>query len=1016
MSPTHHYPFGVQRWTQYWVVSVLLLLGLMASARAQNANVPTANQSISNIATATYRDADSQVLSVQSNSTSTVVLQVGAYTLTPSASSVTKAGNRDSTVYFPHTLTNTGNGRDTFNISVTTAALADFARVAVFLDDGRGLPSSTTPLCALPTTSGSSPTCNFDQALDQGQSVAFVVAYTLPANADNTWNQKTGTVKAKPKDTTTSWFQSYSQYNSQSNTEAAESRSNVVKYSDQAIFSVTKTLSVPAFTQPGSGAAWPNITSGPRPAAGQLGAETTYTLTYQNKGAAAGTLYIRDAIPSGLTYKAGSAVLSCAPNTRLTDTSGGDNTICDSAGIEYEYDGTGKTIHLRIPGVAANTTGTLSFIVQANDTAGTTANNTVNIASYTPGDIGGGGANTCANLSACITNPGSLDTTPPGPGTFEVTAQRKVRLNAADTTPGTPASTGDTITTAKVVPGVPGRQVHVIENTGDNSDTFNLTVTNSTGANAFPAGTTFVWKFADANNQPTGLATDSNADSIPDTGVIAAGSSRTMILEITLPAGTPVASAKNYEATALAKSVNFTQANNAQDASLVKVTDVVGGLVDLIGKDYASSPADVGVGPGPNQTPDATTPTVAAGSAVHQILLSVLNNETSANSYAVTLSTNSAMNGGLPTGWSYKVSSTICSNPTDITNNTIGSVSAGTNQQFYVCVYSPSTSPTVNQPVYIRVTGTATPPPGQSNPTDTIYYQISVVAANAYSFILESRGDRAAEPGQSAIFTYNLINNGTNTCGVAPAALKLTISLSSAMITAGWSFSVFKDATTGNVGNLDAADTPVTMNVVSSGVWEATLAQGLAASQSLGFFVKLNVPAGAQKGTEESFSLKVADVNANGVTQTPPLGCGEQGFSNKAEVSSGVVALETYQIATTAACSGQTLPADSDAGWTKATKSVKPGHCIFYKVVATATSASPVTDLLISSQPSTYTTVVTTPSATCVGVNLETGVVAPVTSGTQVLCGAGAGGSNTTTNKLNSTGTVTLKYATSVNQ
>ncbi|MFM8623188.1 MAG: hypothetical protein ACKOCZ_01555, partial [Betaproteobacteria bacterium] len=85
-------------------------------------------------------------MTVQSNTVVTTVIQVGNYTLTPPSSApMTRFGDRGSTVYFPYSLRNTGNGPDVFNINVAELSTgSNFDRIAVFLDDGTGRPASTT--------------------------------------------------------------------------------------------------------------------------------------------------------------------------------------------------------------------------------------------------------------------------------------------------------------------------------------------------------------------------------------------------------------------------------------------------------------------------------------------------------------------------------------------------------------------------------------------------------------------------------------------------------------------------------------------------------------------------------------------------------------------------------------------------------------------------------------------------------------------------------------------------------
>ena len=70
-----------------------------------------------------------------------------------------KTSSIGSTVYYPHTLTNTGNGADTFALSLANVAGSAFSMtgLALYADNGSGQPtgSPTPPLCRtgeVPTT------------------------------------------------------------------------------------------------------------------------------------------------------------------------------------------------------------------------------------------------------------------------------------------------------------------------------------------------------------------------------------------------------------------------------------------------------------------------------------------------------------------------------------------------------------------------------------------------------------------------------------------------------------------------------------------------------------------------------------------------------------------------------------------------------------------------------------------------------------------------------------------------
>ncbi|MDH5264433.1 MAG: hypothetical protein OEX21_06770, partial [Betaproteobacteria bacterium] len=90
---------------------------LVASAPGSARAAPAAGTVIGNQATAEYRDAANTLRTATSNLVQTTVSQVKSFTLTASGSRTAAAGQ---TVYYPHTITNTGNGTDTYALNAPT--------------------------------------------------------------------------------------------------------------------------------------------------------------------------------------------------------------------------------------------------------------------------------------------------------------------------------------------------------------------------------------------------------------------------------------------------------------------------------------------------------------------------------------------------------------------------------------------------------------------------------------------------------------------------------------------------------------------------------------------------------------------------------------------------------------------------------------------------------------------------------------------------------------------------------
>src|SRR4051812_31753950 len=117
-----------------WLVSAVSALAVTLSIGSAGA-APPAGATIGNQASATYTD-DSQVTrTVTSNTVVTIVQQVASLTLSANG---TKTSNAGGQVAYPHTLINTGNGADTFNLA-TTANTGSFTFTSVqYFADANG--------------------------------------------------------------------------------------------------------------------------------------------------------------------------------------------------------------------------------------------------------------------------------------------------------------------------------------------------------------------------------------------------------------------------------------------------------------------------------------------------------------------------------------------------------------------------------------------------------------------------------------------------------------------------------------------------------------------------------------------------------------------------------------------------------------------------------------------------------------------------------------------------------------
>ncbi|MGE5097954.1 MAG: hypothetical protein ACM3SO_22650, partial [Betaproteobacteria bacterium] len=439
-----------------FVMSTMLTL-MSTSASA----APAAGTVIGNQATATYNDANGTARTTTSNLVQTTVSQVKSFTLTADGARTAAPGQ---TVYYPHTITNTGNGTDTYTLNAPTSttfanAGTGHSGMAYYIDaNGDGIPDSATPI----TSTG---------PLANGAIFRFVVAGTVPASAAN-GNTASMTISVSDTTPTTA-----------TNTDTTTVASSVI--------SVTKALSV---------------TSGPSPGAGQI----TVTLSYTNSGsAAASAVELRDTLPAGMTYVAGSGVWSGSA-TPLTDAAGGD-----PSGIAYDYNITAAgRVTAVITSVPAGFSGNLTFKVTVNS-------------GVAPGFIN--------NTAQYLTSTQTLSNT--NTASYQVLQTAGVVANGSTTV--STNGTGEPVTVASAGAGATITFTNVIWNMGNAADAFVISLS---GQASWPVGTTFTLLQSDGTTSLIANTTPSiptYGGSCPAGYVADAANQRcgyTVVLRVQLPA------------------------------------------------------------------------------------------------------------------------------------------------------------------------------------------------------------------------------------------------------------------------------------------------------------------------------------------------------------------------------------------------------------------------------------------------------------------------------------------------
>ncbi|MCY1207930.1 hypothetical protein D9M72_195410 [compost metagenome] len=957
-----------------WAGAAALTLSFLFGSSGALAAAPPANTIIGNQASATYLDPNGASQLATSNLVQTTVQQVGSFNLdtyTTVTTNVvnTKTGAAGTTVYAPHVLTNTGNGTDTFTLSVAAPASPNgFTKVEVFADaNADGVPDSTTALCSVVPGA----VCNVPaQTVAGGNGTfPFVVAYSIPSTASS------GTFTSPVAATITATAGTPALY-AAGNTQAADVDN--VNLTDQAAFNATKSLSVPSVAWSANGGTWPAASvSGPRSVAGcaatttAAGAPaagcvyTTYTLKFNNTGGAAGRFVMTDTLPAGFTYVPGSAVWSNAPGTALTDAPQGD-----VAGNAIDFTATGNTLAFVVASLPPNVTQTVSFVVMVNNTAAIGTSTTTNTAKYNPVTV---------PTTVTSDNPGTTGS-PTNPASYNVIGTFGIVLGSAsgspttslDTAVGNPNTTAaDTTTVASAAMGATVKFTQTVFNTGNATDVVNLTAALGT----FPAGTTFKFFAADG---VTPLI-DNNSDGIPDTGPVAANGSVQFVLAATLPSPGTLPTGPFSAIVTGTSTGDSTKTESTRDT----LNAMIGVLVDLTNTATGNGTAgntgngDVGTGPSPQPT---TTKTTAAGTGAIFTLF-VKNNDTVANTYSLAASQTNSFPGSLPAGWTVKF---VAAGGT-CTGAAITTVDVAANAQTPVdaCVTPPaSQTPVTGQLVYFQVRSTIVTSTG-AVAIDTKTDAVTVTQAVTYGATLTPNNNGQIAPGGSVVYAHTLTNTGTQSCA-GPYTVSAT--LPAADVTAGWTTALYIDVD--GDGQIGSGDTLVT----------GTIPGPLAANGTQKLLVKVFAPGGASAGAVDTAT----------VTVTFPAGatsCGTPSATDVTTVITGQMRLVKTQALDTN-CDGAEVPSSS------APLVAKPGECIVYRVVATNEGAAPVTNMSINDAVPAYTsfTGATQPPAAnqCTSTGVTGTALAYSSTATTVACGSAS-------NTVAPGGTATLLFSVKVN-
>ena len=920
---------------------------------------PPANSVIGNQATASFTDSTGAIRSATSNLVQTTVAQVNAFTLTASQTKTVAPGG---TVYFPHTITNTGNGPDTYSLlaadgtvnGVTSvlctqgtpaapqSATGGSCNVFIYPDaDGNGIPDSNVFLTG--TATGTAPTA----AVAANGTFKFVVAMQWPAGV--TAGTETLAVSATSLSSVAGSIPP---------TTPTLSNTDTINVTSLAVINVTKALSKSTGNR--STAACPaNPGTVAAPVAGCE--NLTVTLTYTNTGGATAGVTITDLLNSGATsglrYIPSSGRWSGCASTVLTDAGGAGAEAAPCANIAYDFGTTANTVSAVIANVTPGQSGTLTFEVNVASTAPTGTAGTTNTANY----VFTGG------LPADATTP-----KPTNPASYSVNSAAGVVANNKTTASTNVAGIVDNevlITNAPQGGSVWFR--NVIWNTGSDLDSYDIT----TFSSSFPAGTaiahysdTTAGTGVSGSTPPLGLGsplTDSTGNGVIDTGPIAAGGFKVVWTKVDLQPNTTV-DAPGFNLVLRATSKNdpalFDDTTDRLDNITERTVDLANGAAvgpAIVVGTGATVQAGVAAAPAA-----VTTNTDVAPGGKTRFNLTVLPSAadnydlTAWNTWGASGVSTSAFGTGASVGYSVAffpgacpaagvaISAASITNTGTITNTT-------TATPFCAEVSVPATATVATLDIFFR---TLSPATGKMTAPfaswDVKRDALTIKATSTVTITPDRTG--TTFPGGNVVYAHQV-------CNVGNSAATVAIASSNSNTAAGFTSATWVDAD--NSGTITPASAPPDTPLASG----ANIS--VPANTCISVLNNVFAPAGASNGV------------SNATTITASVGGAPVGSVNDTTtvvVSDVGLVKEQREVTCTGGGAG-TAVAGVNGPWTQSTMAGKvlPGACIQYRITATNSGSAGVTGLTLSDTTPNFTFF---NSVACAATGNTGSVAAPVTA------------------------------------
>lgn len=905
---------GARRVLATSVAVIAMSAGLEALA------VTAAGQTIQNQATATYQDATGNTYSAQSNLAVVTVQQVYSATIEEDHDRTAAAGQQ---VSFPHTLTNTGNGTDTYTLALTNLPGddGDFTNLAVFHDlNGNGLADPGEPdVTGLTVT------------LNAGENTALVVSAIVPALANG--SEVDSLLTATTANGVVTDLTASKGHDGLDGTNRDR-----ITITDDAVLNINKS----AVHDP-------------------VANTIAYTIRVTNTGqSAANDVAIFDGIPAGTTLSAGPTGSGFGANTgdiaaaaapidevALSIEFNGDGDVADATeatlGIDLDRDGTQAAS--AVPGVYGfddelppNTTVTLDFTVSYDPTM------------FDAGDV----IENVARVAGDLDGDGSVDdgVSPSNPTQTEIGQLYGVTITdtggaaspAVNDGADDDAAANDLQQVDEAGTGATVLFTNIVTNDGNGIDTFELDFSGST----FPAGTIFqAW-----NGTGSTQLLNTNGTGGVDTGPMDPGESRTITVRAILPSGPSGAPAGGYDVILTATSANDPATTPANDDVTEELLEILEASADLSN----NAPDGDNTLDADAYNDDGVAVTTLTGDLGDTVVfnLTIENDSTRPDSFQLDSggTWDGSTLGALPTGWNVvfrdtggSVISTTPSIPSLGVFNYTAEVTIPTDSTLAADVTSYA-EPDLNitgtgnfsingngdYAVFFQVTS------GSTGVSDIKLDAVDVLPFEQLTLTIDQTGE--IQPGGSIDYDHNLVNEG-NTPEIA--------NLSTSDDQPGFSSNLLVNTPSGEasfatlaIGDsviiTDASGSPATVVLVDDGSGQPGVP--LSPGESIPVTVRVFAPSNAANGDSNTTTL-TANYNGN---------------------SANVTNLDVSTVSTAQLRLYKTAAIDNDCDGTPDTAfavdsgQAEPDECIVWQIVARNESAELLNTVEISDAVPTYTT------------------------------------------------------------